>query len=267
MRKRDPVFEASAKCPAYVIPDEVADAVREKQQQDQVETAKLIAKGTPVARINTGIDGGMNKVFAAKLPDGNTGLSEGGDGQGLSLLALSRAPGTIPPTVNPPRGPVTSPEEPLVASMAPAHAAAPSTRMASAAPNASSDGGFFSSLARKVGLGGAAADTTASAQPIPPAKPKVIEARRNEPPHPEAAIPKATAPKAPDTKQAAAHPPLKPSVSDHRPRLRLLRKTLSSPARSRSCRRTRSRAASRRRSKKLRGLSLANSRHCPAKAS
>ena len=29
---RDPVFDASAKCPAYVIPDEIADAVREKQQ-------------------------------------------------------------------------------------------------------------------------------------------------------------------------------------------------------------------------------------------
>ena len=32
--KRDPVFDASAKCPAYVIPEEIADAVREKQQQD-----------------------------------------------------------------------------------------------------------------------------------------------------------------------------------------------------------------------------------------
>ena len=29
---REPVFDASAKCPAYAIPDEVADAVREKQQ-------------------------------------------------------------------------------------------------------------------------------------------------------------------------------------------------------------------------------------------
>ena len=86
---RDPVFDASAKCPAYVIPDEIADAVREKQQQDEAETAKLIAKGTPVARINTGIDGGMNKVFAAKLPDGNTGLSEGGESQSLQMLALS----------------------------------------------------------------------------------------------------------------------------------------------------------------------------------
>jgi len=215
--KRDPVFDASAKCPVYVIPEEVADAVREKQQQDQAETAKLISRGTPVARANPGIDGGMNKVFAAKLPDGSTGLSEGGEGQGLSLAAFSRAPGTIPATVNPPRGPVTSPQEPLVASMAPAQApAAPPTRVASAAPSAQSDG-FFTSLARRVGLGGSA-DTTASAQPIP-AKPKVIEAKRNEPPRSEAPASKAAAaPKAadikPDIKQAAAHPPVKPSVSD-----------------------------------------------------
>jgi len=211
--KRDPVFEASAKCPVYVIPDEVADAVREKQQQDQVEVARLVAKGTPVARMNTGIDGGMNRVFASKLPDGSTGLSEGGYGQGLSLIALSRAPGTIPSTVNPPRGPVTSPQEPLMASMAPAPA---STRVASAAPSAQSDDGFFSSLARKVGFG--AADTTVTAQPAP-AKPRVIEAKRNEtPPRPEGTAPKAAASKAvetkaAETKQAAARPLLKPSLA------------------------------------------------------
>src|SRR5438552_7079434 len=66
--KRDPVFDASAKCPAYVIPQEVADAVREKQQQEHAEAAKLVSRGMPVARANPGIDGGMNKVFAAKLP-------------------------------------------------------------------------------------------------------------------------------------------------------------------------------------------------------
>lgn len=209
--KREPVFEASAKCPAYVIPDEVADAVREKQQEDQVETARLIAKGTPVARMNTGIDGGMNQVFASKLPGGSTGLSEGGEGQGLSLLALSRAPGTIPPTVNPPRGPVTSPEEPLAASVATAPAPTPATRVASAASNSQSDEGFFSSLARKVGFG--TADTTATARTVPAAaKPKVVEAKRNEaPPRPEASIPKTGKP---ETKQAAARPPLKPTVSD-----------------------------------------------------
>ena len=210
--KRDPVFEASAKCPAYVIPDEVAQAVREKQEQEQAETAKLIANGTPVARLNTGIDGGMNKVFASKLQNGSTGLSEGGDGQGLSLVMV-RAPGTIPPTVNPPHGPVTSPDEPLTASLAPA--SAPATRVASAAPSqpeAQSDG-FFSNLARKVGFGGA--DTTATTGPAtqtPAAKPKTVVAKRNDaPPRPEASIPKG---KPEATKQAAVRPPLKPTVSD-----------------------------------------------------
>jgi len=213
--KRDPVFDASAKCPVYAIPEDIADAVREKQQQDQVETARLIARGAPVARINTGIDGGMNRVFAAKLQDGSTGLSEGGEGQGLSLLAMTRAPGTIPSHVNPPRGPVSSPAEPLAASMG---APAPATRVASAAPAAQSDG-FFSSLARKVGIGGGSTDTTASAPPAIPAKPKVIEARRSSepPPRPEAVVPKATAaaPKTSDIKQASSsRPPLKPSLSD-----------------------------------------------------
>ena len=218
--KRDPVFDASAKCPAYVIPDEVAEAVREKQDADQAETTKLIERGTPVARINTGIDGGMHRVFAAKLPGGSTGLSEGG--QGLALLTLDKAPGTIPPGVNPPHGPVTSPDEPLAASLAPAASPASVTRVASAVPttqntqsqstqsqNTQSEG-FFSSFARKVGLGGTA-DTTASAAPPPaPAKPKVADAK---PPHREASVAKGTAPKA-DTKQAAARPPLKPTVTE-----------------------------------------------------
>ena len=147
----------------------------------------------------------MNRVFASKLPDGSTGLSDGGDGQSLSLVAMTRAPGTIPPTVNPPRGPVTSPDEPLVASMTPAAAPvsaapAPSTRVASVAPSAQSDEGFFSNLARKVGFG-ASADTTATTQPIA-AKPKVIEAKKK----PETSKP--------EVRQAAARPALKPSVSD-----------------------------------------------------
>jgi hypothetical protein len=191
--------------------------VAEKQQADQAETAKLIAQGTPVARINTGIDGGMNKVFASKLPDGSTGLSEGGDGQGLSLVALSRAPGTIPSHVNPPRGPVTSPDEPLAASMAQAQTpAAPATRVASAAPNAQSDS-FFSSLARKVGLGGAADTTAASPPPAVPAKPKIVEAKRSDQ---VASVPKTAAaatPKPDTTKQAAARPAPKPALADPPP--------------------------------------------------
>jgi hypothetical protein len=201
---RDPVFEASSKCPAYVVADEVANAVSQKAQADDAEMARLVAKGTPVARMNTGIDGGMNKVFAAAVPDGNTGLSEGGEAQGLSFTH-TKLPGTIPMDhVNPPHAPsddllLGAPEKPKLAAPAPA---APATQVASAAPNEPS-GGFFSALARKVGLGGAAADTTATASPPPqqpaPAKPKVAEVKR---------------PAKPDTKQAAAKPALKPSVMD-----------------------------------------------------
>ena len=207
---RDPVFDASAKCPAYAIPEEVADAVREKQQADATETAKLISKGTPVARINTGIDGGMHRVFAARVPEASTGLSEAGDG---SFSLMARAPGTIPSHVNPPKAPSDNllmgpPEQPkLAAAPAATPAAAPAaapTRVANAAP-AAQDEGWFSSLARKVGLGGSA-DATAS---TPPSKPKAPEAKQAA--RPEA--PKTAAPK-PEAKHAASRPQLKPSVSD-----------------------------------------------------
>src|SRR5579859_2239923 len=163
---RDPVFNASAKCPPYTIDADLEQAVKEKQEADNAAYNKLVAKGTPVAKLNTGIDGGMNEIFAAHVPGGNTGLSEGGDGQGLSLLTMSRAPGTIPGTVNPPRAPwQQGTDEPVVAAApsAPAATAQGGTKMALAAPaTAPQSEGFFSSLARRVGLGGATADTTAS---------------------------------------------------------------------------------------------------------
>jgi len=198
--KHDPVFEASSKCPAYVVPDEVAEGVREKQQADDAEFAKLVAKGTPMARLNTGIDGGMHRVFAARVPNGNTGLSDAGSGVSL-FAAPERAPGTIPATVNPPRGSVTSPDEPLTASLS----SAPSNRVA-AAPNGESEG-FFSSLARKFGGGTTSADATAAVTPPPtPAKPKATDAKLS---HAEAS----RSAKA-ETKQAAAKPAQKPAATE-----------------------------------------------------
>jgi len=211
---RDPVFNASAKCPAYAMSDALADGVRAKQEADNAEYAMLVSKGVPVAKLNTGIDGGMNQIFASHVPGASTGLSEGGDGQGLSLAGFSRAPGTIPGTVNPPRAPWQQ-DEPVAAAAAPAQAPAPqapATRVASAAPTAApkESEGFFSSLARKVGIGGATADTTASAPAAPaaPARPKAAEAK----PLPKAFKPVET--KQAETRPAAARPALKPSVSD-----------------------------------------------------
>ena len=205
---RDPVFNASAKCPAYAIADDLADAVRAKQETDNAEYAKLVSKGVPVAKLNTGIDGGMNQIFASHVPGASTGLSEGGDGQGLALAGLSRMPGTIPGTVNPPRSPWQQGTDEPVAAVASAPATQPPpTRVASAAPAQSQQSeGWFASLAHKVGFGSAAGDTTATASAAPASKPKA-EAKP---------LPKAFKPA--ETKQAeakpAAKPALKPSVSE-----------------------------------------------------
>jgi len=238
--KRDPVFDASAKCPAYVIPEDVANAVREKQQQDEAAYAKLVAKGTPVARMNTGIDGGMNKIFAAKIPEGSTGLSEGAEGTTLQMLAMAKAPGTIPGHVNPPKPNLDSvasapapQEEPVVAVSTPAA----STRVATAAP-AEKSGGFFSNLGRKMGLG--TADTTATTTTPPPQATASVAPASTTPqsaasrlkaavtrfvpghdkskdaakdaPKPAVAAAKPAEPPKPDTRLAQTRPALKPSV-------------------------------------------------------
>lgn len=214
--KHDPVFHASAKCPPYVIPDDIAEAVRAKEQRDHAAYAKLVAEGTPVAKLNTGIDGGMNEVFAAHVPGGSTGLSDGGKGQGLSLAALKPAPGTIPPWVNPPHAPgAPQPSEPAVAVAAPA--APPAAQVASAKPSeARQSQGFFARFTRKMGLRGATADTTAAVVPPAPVrkpKVKVAEVKHHERPRREASTAKTT--KRAKTRLAAANrPALKPSVSD-----------------------------------------------------
>ena len=55
-------FDPSAPCPAYQVPQEVAEAVREKQKTDAVAIATLIEKGTQAIRL-TYADGGQNEKF------------------------------------------------------------------------------------------------------------------------------------------------------------------------------------------------------------
>jgi murein L,D-transpeptidase YafK len=212
---QSPVFNAAATCPAYTIPADIADAVKQKEQADDAKVAELIAKGTPVARMNTGIDGGMNGVFAAKIPDGSTGLSD--PVTPSVALATAKLPGTIPSHVNPPRP--LEVQEPVVAVAPDSTPAAPTTRMAIAAPNAQSDN-FFSSLARKVGLGGSDSAPTAATKPAPvAAKPNVVTATKKHEPHharTAAAKPKATDHKTADHRVAGQKPP-EPKVATAAP--------------------------------------------------
>jgi murein L,D-transpeptidase YafK len=212
------VFNASAKCPVYQIPSEIADAVSAKQAQDDAKIAELVAKGTPVAQRRPDIDGGMNRVFASKLPDGATGLSDP-EPPGVQTAAYSRAPGTIPPHVNPPKAnaaATTSYSASLFAASEEPVVAVPSTRVASA----SSDGGFFSNLAKKVGIGGSettATATTAPAAPVPTpaAKPKAVvsKAAPSAAPATPASVAAAKPAAAPAPLVATPRPPLKPTLS------------------------------------------------------
>ena len=201
-------FSPAGKCPTFVVQDDIAQAVAEKQRKDEYETAELVTRGTPTVAMRRGIDGGMHPLFAAKTPNGNTGLS---DTKSLTLASYAPVP-PVPPTVNPPSNPDTptaaitalpAPGGELVSTGAPSSARAEPAKQppsqtpvrVAAAPTSSSDG-FFSNLVKKIGFGGS--DTTAST--AAPAK---------------QAAPVKQQPKAPVI--AAAKPPVSVKSADSKP--------------------------------------------------
>ena len=102
-------FNASAKCPAYEIPKDVADAVREKQQKDNAEYAELVSRNISVVASRGGIDGGMNPVFLAKLnPPSNPEL----DTRGQLIIPPAGTPGALPRTPNNPPAQTVVPLQP-----------------------------------------------------------------------------------------------------------------------------------------------------------
>jgi len=148
-------FNASAQCPAYEIPQDIADAVREKQQQDDAKIAQFVNRGTPIARSRAGIDGGMHPIFASKLPEGQAAIDK--DVTDYAVASYLPAPGTIPSHATIPAAPEapvfgatsSSNSEPMVAVSTPA----PDTNTTNTTSSSSSSGeGFLSRLSRSVGL-------------------------------------------------------------------------------------------------------------------
>jgi murein L,D-transpeptidase YafK len=126
-------FRADAKCPNYQIAPDVAEAVRTKQRQDEVQTAQLVTRGVRLAPVRTGVDGGMHPIFASKLPNGQT--AHVNNDANYSLASYLPAPGTIPDHVNPPQAPATPPTyAPVPAQSAPAAALPAAATPAAAAP-------------------------------------------------------------------------------------------------------------------------------------
>ncbi len=60
-------FSPRNACPTYQVPQEIASAVYSKQRSDEMQVAQLASRGTPLAPVRSGRDGGMHPTFVAKL--------------------------------------------------------------------------------------------------------------------------------------------------------------------------------------------------------
>jgi murein L,D-transpeptidase YafK len=144
---RQPSFSPGGKCPAYSVAEEILDAVREKQQRDDVQTAQLIRRGTPVAPVRTNADGGMHPVFVAAVKSNQIGVAP------REALFTTTPPGTIPATVRPPRIPELA-DAPIMNGVGPVPApvSEPQSQLAIAEPEtppgkpAAKSGSLFGSL-------------------------------------------------------------------------------------------------------------------------
>ena len=60
-------FSPTGRCPAFEVAPEIAGPAIEKQKNDEYQLAQLTKENVPVAPVTLGTDGGMNRVFVAKL--------------------------------------------------------------------------------------------------------------------------------------------------------------------------------------------------------
>jgi murein L,D-transpeptidase YafK len=180
-------FSPAGMCPAYEVSSEIASLVRDKERRDDIQFADLSRRNIALAPIKTGADGGMHPVFVEAVKKNQIGVAP----QEPSLF-VTRAPGTIPATVRPPRIPELA-DAPILAGI---EAAPPAMAIAENRPAAqpaarSSGGSMFGSLfssktetksadksesaldrmARLVGLRSNDKETKAEAPPAPKPKP------------------------------------------------------------------------------------------------
>jgi murein L,D-transpeptidase YafK len=90
---KPPNFSPAGRCPAYSVPQDIAQAVLEKQRRDEFQIAELIRRGTRTVPINTAVDGGMNQVFLAGLKD--KGTMRNGESN-VQALAATETPERFP---------------------------------------------------------------------------------------------------------------------------------------------------------------------------
>jgi murein L,D-transpeptidase YafK len=143
-------FSPTGRCPAYEVPQEIAGPALEKQRNDDYQIAQLTKENSPVAPVVLGTDGGMNRVFVAKLETTQPFTDNEGH-----LHAPPVHPGMSTPTLS---GPREDPQTGMVASSshnlfgnlfdgkAGPQPSAPQNQVASAATSDQDHPNFFASL-------------------------------------------------------------------------------------------------------------------------
>ncbi len=174
-------FDPRGHCPAYRQPEDVASLVGEKKQRDDREFNELVARNTPTVPVKTGADGGMNKIFLAKLRSQDR-FDEGG--RVFSLASTQHVP-EMGNNVNPPKNfgdgdttasvPAPAPQPTRVAS---ADNAVP-TRSLSTTDDRSPSA--FSRVGKWFGFGGNDAPPPPAQEAAPAPKPKVAAAKAHAP--------------------------------------------------------------------------------------
>src|SRR6202050_4470729 len=92
-------FNPTGVCPKYDIDPDIAGPASDKQRNDENTFAELVKDNAPVASLNTGTDGGMNRVFASKLDSPTYSYDNEGH-----IHVPPQQPGRLPPALSPPRG-------------------------------------------------------------------------------------------------------------------------------------------------------------------
>ncbi len=185
-------FSPSGHCPAYEVADEIAAPALEKQRNDEYQIAQLTGLNTPVAPIVMGTDGGMNRVFVAKLQE--TQPLYDNDGH---IHAPPVHPGMPQPTIS---GPREDPEASIktasvqktglfggLFNRTTTQSTSQGTSQVAAANTSSNSEGFFARLFKPkteaAPQPAPQATTLASAKPAP--APRKVETAKVEPPKSE----------------------------------------------------------------------------------
>jgi murein L,D-transpeptidase YafK len=130
-------FNPTGHCPTFEVPQDIATPALDKQRNDELQLAQLTSRNSPVAPVTLGTDGGMNRVFAAKLQTVDATYDNEG-----RLHAPPVHPGMPTPTLSAPRQSDGNVFGGLFASKP----AAQQTQTAAADTNSQQHTGFFGSL-------------------------------------------------------------------------------------------------------------------------